>query len=86
MRCLFKEAYSESCGTAHIFDESVAAVEKVFVTKAIATVTRADVSRSEETSDEAAEAVPASAIETKINRTYSFSNKILEVVLLGQPQ
>jgi hypothetical protein len=26
-------------GTAHRFDESVAAVEKVFVTKAIATVT-----------------------------------------------
>jgi len=75
-------------GTAHIFDESAAAVEKAFVTKAIATVTRAeDPAGARKRATKRLRPCPrkASATETKINRTYSFNNKILEVVLLGQP-
>jgi hypothetical protein len=52
-------------------------------------VTRADVSRREKTSIEAVKVLPlggASATETKTNQNYSFNNKILEVVLLGQPR
>jgi len=45
-------------GTAHIFDKSIGGSEKAFVTKAIATVTRAKLSRREEASIEAAQVLP----------------------------
>ncbi|PAC34357.1 hypothetical protein CEJ87_13925 [Caldifermentibacillus hisashii] len=87
VRCKFVEAYSESCGNSTHIRRKHSGSEKAFVAKVIATVTRAeDPAGARKRVMKRTEAVPASATETKINRTYSFSNKILEVVLLGQPQ
>ncbi|AWI11403.1 hypothetical protein CQJ30_03925 [Caldibacillus thermoamylovorans] len=58
VRCKFVEAYSESCGNSKHIRRKHSGSEKAFVAKVIATVTRADVSRREEASIEAAQVLP----------------------------